>query len=89
MFAHIHAGDQAPDEIFLLGEQRQRAGPRTPDQQAAKQHRGGRRAWHAERNHRQQRGRAGGVRRGLRRDHAFNLAFTEILPALEMRLAMP
>ena len=36
----------------------------------------------AERQHRQQRARAGGVRRGFRRDHAFDLARAELVAVL-------
>ena len=74
--AEIHAGDETPDEVLLLDEQ-QWSRLQAPDQQAAEQHGGGRRAGHAEREHRQQRRGAGGVRRGLRRHHAFDLALAE------------
>ena len=39
--AEIHAGNQAPDEIFLFDEQ-QWTGLQPPDQQATEQHGGGR-----------------------------------------------
>ena len=79
--AEIHRGDQAPDE-FLLFDEQHRPGLQAPDQEAAEQHRGGRRTGYAEREHRQQGRGARGVRRGLRRDHAFDLALAEIVAVL-------
>ena len=74
----VHAGDQAPDEVLLFDEQ-QRPGLQPPDHQAAQQHRGRGRAGDAQRHHRQQRGAAGGVGRGLGGDHAFHLAGAELV----------
>ena len=76
--AEVHAGDQSPDEVLVLDEQ-QRPRLQPPDHQAAEQHRGGRRAGNAERQHRQQRARSRGVRGGLRRDHAFDRALAELV----------
>ena len=71
--AEVHRGDETPDEVLLLDEeQRPRLEP--PDHEAAQQHRRGGRARDAEREHRQERAGAGGVRRGLRRDHALDAA---------------
>ena len=78
--AEIHRGNQAPDEFLLLDEQH-RAGLQAPDQEAAEQDGRRRGAGHAEREHRQQCRGAGGMRGGLRRDHAFDFALAEIVAA--------
>ena len=54
MLPRYMRGDEAPDEVLLLDEE-QRPGLQAPDEQPAQQHRGGGRARHAEREHRQQR----------------------------------
>ena len=84
--AEIHRGDQAPDEILVLDEQ-QRPGIEAPHHQAAEQDRRGAGAGNAERQHRQQRGGAGGMRRGFRREHAFDAALAEAFGSFEKRLA--
>src|SRR5262245_36265517 len=83
--AEIHRGDQTPDELLLLDEQ-QRTRLQAPDQEAPEQHRRGRRARNAERQHGQQRRGAGRMRGGFRRDHAFDLAAAEPLAVLRHAL---
>ena len=76
--AEIHRGDQAPDEILVLDEH-QRTGIEPPDHQAAEQDRRRAGAGNAERQHRQQRRGAGGMRRGFRREHPLDAAGAEDL----------
>src|SRR6185369_8077245 len=79
--AHVHAGDETPDEILLFGEQK-RSRLQTPDQQATEQHGSRRRTGHAEGDHRKQRRRAGGMGGGFRRDHTFDLTGAELVAVL-------
>src|SRR3989442_12974812 len=71
--AEIHRGDQAPDEALVLDEE-ERPGVQAPHHQAAEQDRRRARARDAEREHGQQGGSAGGMRRRLRREHALHAA---------------
>src|SRR5437773_3676279 len=74
--AEIHRSDQAPYEALVLDEE-ERPGVEAPNHQAAEQDRRRARARDAEREHRQQGGSAGGVRRGLRREHALDASLAE------------
>src|SRR5260221_2083691 len=74
--AEIHRGDQSPDEALVLDEQ-ERPRVQAPQRQAAEQDRRRARARDAESEHRQERGSAGGVRRRLRSEHAFDAALAE------------
>ena len=87
--AEVHAGDEPPHEFLLLDEE-QRSRLEAPDQQAAQQHGGGRRAGNAERDHRQERAGTGGMRGGLRRNDAFELSRAEpCRRVFPNRFAMP
>src|SRR6266478_1914821 len=79
--AEIHRRDQAPDEALVLDEE-ERPRVQPPHHQAAEQDRRRARARDAEREHRQERRGAGGMRRSLRREHAFDTALSERLLVL-------
>src|SRR6266702_497128 len=79
--AEIHRRDQAPDEALVLDEE-QRPRVQAPHHQAAEQDRSRPRSRNAEREHRQKRRGAGGVRRRLRREYALDAALAERLLVL-------
>jgi len=81
MFTEIHAGDQAPHEVrFFERTAAARAG--SPDQKAPSSTAAVGDPGNPERDHRQERGGAGGVSRSFRRDDALDLAAAEIMAIL-------
>src|SRR5438552_2240329 len=74
----IDARDEPPDKVRMLDEEH-RAGLESPDEKARHDHRGGRRAGYPERDHRNERSHAGGVRRRLGSHDPGDLALSEIL----------
>src|SRR5882762_332382 len=79
--AEVHGSDQAPDEVLVLDEE-ERPGIEPPHHQAAEQDRSRAGAGNAKGEHRQQRGGAGGVRRGFGSEHAFDTSLAEALLVL-------
>ena len=68
-----------PQTKLLLLDEQQRPGVQSPNHEAAEENRGGAGARDAERQHRQERRGAGGVRRRFRREHAVDAALAEAL----------